>query len=87
MPKEGKLVCNSCGLECSENISLGQKSQAKKRILEDARADVNPIVDAKCGKCGNNKAYYAIKQTRSSDEAPTKFFRCTNCGFTWRDYN
>ncbi|MCK4973458.1 MAG: transcription factor S, partial [Candidatus Heimdallarchaeota archaeon] len=26
-------------------------------------------------------------QTRSADESPTRFFRCTACGETWREYD
>ncbi|MEM4865380.1 MAG: hypothetical protein QXY09_02690 [Acidilobaceae archaeon] len=25
-------------------------------------------------------------QTRAADEPPTRFYRCTKCGYTWREY-
>jgi len=25
-------------------------------------------------------------QTRAADEPPTRFYRCTKCGHTWREY-
>ncbi len=87
VPSSGKMVCLSCGHETSESIKLGEKAKASKKMLEAGEYDVNPIVPANCRKCKNKEAYYAIKQTRSSDEAPTKFFRCTKCGFTWRQYD
>ncbi|GAI81579.1 unnamed protein product, partial [marine sediment metagenome] len=34
----------------------------------------------------NEKAYFWSVQTRSGDEAETKFFKCTKCEFTWREY-
>lgn len=38
----------------------------------------------KCGKCKSNKTEYIEKQTRSADEATTKFCYCHNCGNRWR---
>lgn len=37
------------------------------------------IVDYKCGNCGNDKAYFWVRQTRSSDEPLTVFHQCTKC--------
>jgi len=79
-PSQGKLVCSSCGNEVLSEFRLEAKTKAKNKLLEEAKHDVNPIVSAKCRKCGNKNAYFAIKQTRASDEAATKFFRCTECG-------
>jgi DNA-directed RNA polymerase subunit M len=46
-----------------------------------------PIVkDEKCKKCGNEDSYFWTVQTRASDESETKFFKCTKCGHTRRDY-
>ncbi|MFX1319547.1 MAG: transcription factor S [Promethearchaeota archaeon] len=45
-----------------------------------------PTVRAICPKCGHKEAYYWQVQTRSGDEAMTTFYRCTNCGQTWREY-
>ena len=47
---------------------------------------IDPIVDAECPKCGNMKAEYWEIQTRSADEPPTRFHRCTKCRHTWREY-
>ena len=47
---------------------------------------VLPIVGEKCIKCGNDKAFFWTVQTRSGDEAETKFFKCTKCEYTWREY-
>ena len=43
--------------------------------------------DVHCEECGNTEAWYTIKQTSSADEAPTRFFKCTECGKRWREYN
>ncbi|MCD6114052.1 MAG: transcription factor S, partial [Thermoprotei archaeon] len=39
-----------------------------------------------CPKCGNREAYVWMMQTRAADEPPTRFYRCTKCGYTWREY-
>ena len=39
-----------------------------------------------CWKCKSNKCSYYQLQTRSADEPTTRFYRCTKCKYTWRDY-
>ncbi len=79
--------CTSCGWRSEECITLQHEEKHKMKIITEGKIDTNPIVQAECKKCGNKEAYYAFKQTRGSDEAPTKFFRCTKCGKTWREYD
>ncbi|MFB9806058.1 transcription factor S [Haladaptatus pallidirubidus] len=43
--------------------------------------------DVTCDKCGHGEAWYTIKQTASADEPPTRFFKCKECGYRWREYN
>jgi transcription factor S len=45
-----------------------------------------PVTKAECKKCGNVMAYYWMMQTRSADEPSTRFYRCTKCNHTWREY-
>jgi len=46
-----------------------------------------PTVTIECPKCGNNQAYVWQVQTRGADESSTQFFRCTKCGYTFREYS
>lgn len=39
-----------------------------------------------CPKCGNDEAYWVLRQTRGADEPETRIFECTKCGHKWRDY-
>ena len=39
-----------------------------------------------CEKCHNQEGVWWTFQTRSGDEPETKFYRCTKCNHTWRDY-
>ena len=41
--------------------------------------------EANCSKCGNDRAYYQQLQIRSADEPMTTFYKCTECGFRWRE--
>ena len=42
----------------------------------------------RCPKCVKVvKTQYWAVQTRSGDEAPTRFYRCTKCRHTWREYD
>jgi len=88
--KDGKTSCARCGettdtkfnLETSEKVS----SKSKITVINEDSQEVHAITDAECPKCKNDKAYFWIQQTRASDEAPTRFFRCTKCKHTWREY-
>ena len=39
-----------------------------------------------CEKCRNQEGVSWTFQTRSADEPETKFYRCSKCKYTWRDY-
>jgi transcription factor S len=57
-------------------------------VIDDKQSNTNPVVEMKCPKCKNKKAYFWVTQTRASDESETKFYKCTNskCSHTWRVY-
>ena len=69
-------------LNTSETI--GEKKSVA--VVSKKTPQTHPIVDEICKKCKNDKAYFWTLQTRSSDEAETKFFKCTKCDHTWREY-
>ena len=55
-------------------------------VVSSKDSQTLPIVGETCKKCGYGKAYFWTIQTRSGDEAETKFFKCVKCDFTWREY-
>lgn len=55
-------------------------------IGKEQELRTTPTDRAECPKCHNNLAYVWQVQTRSADEGATQFFRCTQCGYTWRLY-
>jgi len=85
------LECRSCGYveKSQDSMKIKEKTTlAKAAEVVDSSAEDNtlPKVEIKCPKCGNHEAYFWTVQTRASDEPETKFYRCTKCKHTWRDY-
>ena len=71
-----------------ENPSSLKKIETEENVkMLGEDVDVRPTTTETCPECGNDKAYYEIKQTRSADEAPTRIFKCSKCKHTWRAYH
>lgn len=92
-PKEkaGKktLFC-SCGFSKvpeEETAKLREKVKEIKKIEVVEQIEIHPKIKINCGKCNNNAAYYWTQQTRGADEPETRFFKCTKCSYTWREYS
>lgn len=90
------LCCQKCAYkqlveQTSERPSVSRrlhhKPQERVVVIEDEDRKVMSTTKATCAKCGNKLAYYWFVQTRRADEGSTRFFRCTKCGFTWREYD
>jgi DNA-directed RNA polymerase subunit M len=82
--------CPRCNYSAKGRVKLktSEKIDVKREIpvISEKDIEVHPIVAETCKKCKNEKAYFWTVQTRAGDEAETKFFKCTKCGHTWRDY-
>ena len=81
-PRCSYIAKGKIKIESSEQIQL----KPKIGIIRDKETDVFPVTNASCPKCDNGEAYFWTSQTRAGDEAETKFFRCTKCRHTWREY-
>ena len=85
------LQCTKCSnKEMTESVEIkDSRVKEKERDVEVVEKEVEalPSVEAECPECGNDQAYFWTQQTRASDEPETKFFKCTKCKHTWRDYN
>ena len=90
--KTKNFGCPRCSYSTKERvkISSSEKLSEKKSVavIKDRDTQPLPVTTATCRKCKNKEAYFWTVQTRSGDEAETKFFRCTNpkCEYTWREY-
>ena len=90
------MVCPKCG----EGKELAKKdqilTQEVKRDKEETMVVIEnpdelntmPTKPMECPKCKKvQETQYWMLQTRSGDEAPTQFYRCTKCKHTWREYD
>jgi transcription factor S len=69
-----------------EATELKEASETAKKVEVVENLETHPKVRIPCEKCGNDAAYYWTQQTRSADEPETRFFKCTKCNSTWREY-
>jgi DNA-directed RNA polymerase subunit M len=93
--KDGSLCCTKCGY--TEVISAAGKENMKKvsymqesdiLIVDDDMAiETKPTCSIKCPSCGHGTAEWWLRQLRSADESEVRFFRCTKCKHTWREYD
>ena len=88
------LNCSKCGysqpIESEESIKQKNALNSTHEIVtviseEEAKLRTMPTLKIECPKCENGEAYWWMVQTRSADESPTQFFRCTKCNHTWRE--
>lgn len=84
-----RLLACSCGFkQGAENVTLKETSKENGPAVSvvEGEETLNPVVEAECPKCGNDKAEYWEVQTRSADEPATRFYKCTKCKGTRREY-
>lgn len=88
--KRVNFGCPRCNYTTSDKIDLKTSEKVDEHqeisVVKDKDVDVLPTVDEECPKCGHGFAHFWTSQTRSGDEAETKFFRCKKCKATWREY-
>ena len=89
--KKTVLVCRKCNTKVKKYKPLKIQEPVEKKpqdeiIIIEKNEEVLPKTKAVCPKCGHKEAYWWLRQTRSADEAPTLFLRCTKCGHSWREY-
>lgn len=87
-PSKGALVCRACGKATGRTAEARVVTEAARSevvVIEDNKPDL-PVTDKECPRCASAQAWYWLIQTRSSDEPPTQFFRCTQCRHVWREY-
>ena len=88
------LKCNSCGLKKDLSDDIKEEYSVEKKvesgdtvIMRGDESGLRSTVREICPKCGHDRASYELLQTRSDDEAPTRFFTCEKCHHKWRGYD
>lgn len=88
--KKNKFGCMKCSYTSKGKVKLETTEELAKlkktAVIGEKEGNTMPTVPAACPKCGNKEAYFWTSQTRSADEAETKFFKCTKCKHIWREY-
>jgi DNA-directed RNA polymerase subunit M len=88
-PQDDILLCRKCGhkIEKKEkNVVVSKQEKKEITLLEDEESsNVLPKTKAKCPKCGNNEAFWILRQMRGSDEPESRFYTCTKCKYKWRE--
>jgi len=92
MPAGTEYKCKKCGCVSAANESSNTvfKTEIQERdviVLEGDIEEGLPKTDVMCPECRNRTAYWWLRQLRSADESETRFFKCTKCAFTWREYD
>ena len=65
------------------NPEQNEKYKKKKEYV-DEKNNIAGTDAFKCSKCKKSKCSVTQKQTRASDEPPTTFVECLECGHTFR---
>ena len=91
LPNNGILKCNKCGysneLDDTQEYTVSEDVKAEETVKYVEDIDLGEGITEICPKCRHDKATYELKQTRSADEAPTRFFTCKKCKHKWREYD
>ena len=92
--QDGVMQCTSCDYTAEQDSAgdfVSTEAQSGDELIETeegADFEGKPTADdVICDECGHTKAWYTIKQTGAADEPPTRFFKCQECGYRWREYN
>lgn len=90
--QETSFKCRSCGKPYEKeggDLKITEKNEEDRKSIdvEDKDTDNLPTTDWDCPECGNDEAYWWMLQTRSADEPETRFFKCTECDHTMREYD
>jgi DNA-directed RNA polymerase subunit M len=94
MSSGGQLKCRKCGylrkIESTDNMTKKRERVEKEIMIVDDEGEkirTLPTIQIKCPKCGNNLAFWWLRQLRAADESEVRFFKCTECDHTWRQYD
>ncbi len=89
-PVDGKLACKKCGWTADgptkAHVVRTHEASGVRRVVLEKKEEARPLQTATCPKCGHDRAFFHLMQTRRSDEPPTQINECESCHHSWRDY-
>ncbi len=100
--KDGETVmkCRSCGniqdVEGGDYTVTEEKEEDPMDRLnvssEDDKSTTRPTTKRECPNCSESsddekEHEWWMEQTRASDEPPTRFYECTECGNVHKEYD
>ena len=89
----GQMKCRKCGylrkITEGDQLQRTRKRTEKEIVIveEEGTLRTLPTIAVRCPKCEHNLAFWWLRQLRSADESEVRFFRCTECSHTWREYD
>jgi len=90
------MKCRSCGASQevdSDDYTVTEDKQEDPMdrlnvSSEDEQENTRPTCDKECPDCGEETVHeWWMEQTRASDEPPTRFYECTECGNVHKEYD
>ncbi len=87
------LVCTKCHFKKQDPAAAARNGKVFEHdpkqfvavIGKEEQLNTLPTLQISCPQCGNNTANVWQVQTRGLDESSTQFFRCIQCGYTYRE--
>jgi len=88
-PEKDFIICRKCGFKKKKpgsSVVVTKQEEKELTVVEDKdKTTVLPKTRIKCPKCGNNEAFWILRQMRGSDEPESRFYTCTKCSYKWRE--
>jgi DNA-directed RNA polymerase subunit M len=81
-------VCRKCGYKQKKkekSIVVSERKTKEITFVEKKEENFLPKTKIICPKCGNDEAYWILRQMRGSDEPESRFYTCTKCTHKWRE--
>ncbi|KAL3515542.1 hypothetical protein ACH5RR_022444 [Cinchona calisaya] len=92
MERPARFFCPTCPYVChmETKVKIKRKHRLVKKeidpiISKDEELENAPETVAECPSCGNDKAAFHQRQTRSADEPMTTYYTCKKCRHVWKE--
>jgi len=88
--KRKNFGCARCNYTAKGKVKIESSEKMNEKqavaVLKEGETNVFPVINSVCPKCGNREAYFWSAQIRAADESEVRFFKCTKCSYTRKEY-